>query len=194
VALEEHVDYWNEQGWVDPFSSREWTTRQSTYAEVLKNGNPYTPQMVVDGSSEFTGSRGQDALKSIGEAAQRPKAAVTLSQGSSNKPGNESFSVTVGKLPDTTKGSAEVWLAITESGLHKAVAGGENVGHDLHHAAIVRSMRKIGEAKGAGDTSFTGQTTISIRSDWKRENLRAVVFVQEKKNLHIVGAAQIPLH
>ena len=194
VALEEHVDYWNEQGWVDPFSSREWTARQSAYADVLKNGNPYTPQMVVDGSTEFTGSRGQEALKSIGEAAQQPKAAVTLSQANSNKAGHESFSVTVGKLPDTSKGAAaEVWLAITESGLHKAVTGGENVGHDLHHAAVVRSMRKIGETKGTGETSFTGEAAISVRSEWKRENLRAVVFVQEKKNLRIIGAAQIPL-
>ena len=195
LALEEHVDYWNEQGWFDPFSSREWTARQSAYAELLGNGNPYTPQMVVDGRAEFVGSHGQQALKSIAEAAQRPKAVVTLSEAGSSKAGSENFLVTVGKLSDTTKGgAAEVWLAITESGLHNAVTRGENAGHDLHHASIVRTMRKIGEAKGTGDTSFSGGVTISIRSEWKRENLRAVVFVQEKKNLRIIGAAQISLH
>ncbi|HYL86652.1 MAG TPA: DUF1223 domain-containing protein [Candidatus Angelobacter sp.] len=193
IALEEHVDYWNQLGWYDPFSSPDWTARQSAYAKPLGNGNPYTPQMVVDGSVEFVGSLAQQALKFISEAAQRPKTAVTLSQGNAAKPEKGDFSVSVGKLPGAAGGSADVWLAITESGLHSDVKGGENVGHDLHHAAIVRAMRQIGEAKGAGDTSFTGSATISLRKEWKRENLRAVVFVQEKKTLRIIGAAQISL-
>ena len=150
--------------------------------------------MVVDGSVEFTGNRTQQALKSISEAAQRQKIAVSLSQGSSGKPGKEEFAVSVGKLPDADKNlTAEVWLAITESGLHSAVTAGENAGHDLQHAAIVRSMRKIGEAKGAGETSFSTQVTVPLGAQWKRANLRAVVFVQEKKTLRIVGAAQLPL-
>src|SRR2546428_644665 len=53
IALEEHVDYWNDLGWTDPFSSRDWTERQYVYAGALRNGNPYTPQMVVDGAMEF---------------------------------------------------------------------------------------------------------------------------------------------
>ena len=56
IALEEHVDYWNSDGWIDPFSGREWTLRQQDYAETLKN-NPYTPQLVVDGHTELVGSR-----------------------------------------------------------------------------------------------------------------------------------------
>jgi len=194
LALEEHVDYWNDLGWFDPFSSREWTGRQNAYAAVLGNRNPYTPQMVVDGSAEFVGSRGQQALKSISEAAQRPKATVTVTQGNSSRRGSESFSVTVRKLSDVTKANiAEVWLAITEAGLHNRVTGGENVGHELRHSAIVRSMRKIGEAKAAEEPSFSGDATIPVRSEWRRENLHSVVFVQEKKSLRIIGAAQISL-
>src|ERR1700687_2952781 len=56
IALEEHVDYWNSLGWADPFSSRDWTSRQYVYSGVLGNVNPYTPQMVVDGRVEFVGS------------------------------------------------------------------------------------------------------------------------------------------
>jgi hypothetical protein len=195
IALEEHVDYWNDLGWSDPFSSSEWTERQYAYAGALGNGNPYTPQMVVDGSAEFVGSRTQQAVGSIAEAAARPKTAVTLSQGTSNKSGSENFSVQVGKLAASAKGgAAEVWLAITETGLHSAVTAGENAGREVRHAAIVRSLRKIGEAKEGGELAFSGEASIPLRAGWKRENLRAVAFVQEKKSKRILGAAEISLH
>ena len=193
VALEEHVDYWDDLGWRDPFSSHDWTVRQYEYAGVLGNENPYTPQMVVDGTSEFSGGRAQQALTTIAEAAARAKTVVSLSEGTSRKPGTENFSVQVGKLSSAKGGAADVWLAITETGLHSSVTRGENAGHELRHAAIVRSLRKIGEAKPDRDTGFSGEATIPIRSDWKRENLKAVLFVQEKKSLRILGAAEIQL-
>src|SRR5438445_6477847 len=47
ITLEEHVDYWDDQGWRDPFSSRDWTFRQNVYSGVLPTHNAHTPQMVV---------------------------------------------------------------------------------------------------------------------------------------------------
>ena len=78
IALEEHVDYWNNLGWTDPFSSESSTLRQYVYAETLGNGNAYTPQMVVDGQDEFVGSRERQARGAIGQAANRRKADVTI--------------------------------------------------------------------------------------------------------------------
>src|SRR5215467_5915336 len=112
IALEEHVDYWDELGWKDPFSSHDWTVRQYNYAGVLGNGNPYTPQMVVDGTVEFSGSRAQQAQRSVAEAASQAKTEVMVSPGTASKPGTEGFSVKVGKLSPSAKGGgAEVWLA-----------------------------------------------------------------------------------
>ena len=74
IALEEHVDYWDEQGWHDPFSSATWTARQYEYAGKLHNGNPYTPEMVVDGVAGFVGSRGVMARQEIAKAAAIKKA------------------------------------------------------------------------------------------------------------------------
>jgi len=192
IAMEEHVDYWNDLGWSDPFSSRDWTSRQYVYSGALGNGNPYTPQMVVDGTVEFVGSHTQKARHAILEAAGKTKLPVTLEQGNANKAATGSFSVEVGELEGAAKrDAAEVWLAVTETGLHSAVTRGENAGEDLHHAAVVRSMRKIGEAKADGETSFTGNANVPLQKEWKRENLRVVVFVQEKKSRRILGAAEI---
>jgi hypothetical protein len=188
------VDYWNELGWVDPFSSGEWTARQQVYAGVLGNGNAYTPQMVVDGKTEFVGSQSKKAWQAVQQAAAEQRARVTLRPGKSPDSGTESLSVSITRLPETAgRDTAEVWLAITETGLHSAVKRGENAGEDLHHAAVVRSIRKIGEAKAGDETSFSGDATVPLRTEWKRENLHSVVFVQGKKSRRIFGAAAIPV-
>src|SRR5216683_4802378 len=137
IALEEHVDYWNDLGWTDPFSSQDWTSRQYVYARTLGNGNAYTPQMVVDGTVQFVGSRTQQARESILKAAGKAKIPVALAQSDAVGTGKGKLSAKVGRLEGTTKGdAAEVWLAITETGLHSAVTRGENAGEDLHHAAV----------------------------------------------------------
>jgi hypothetical protein len=192
IALEEHVDYWNELGWVDPFSSREWTARQQVYAAVLGNGNAYTPQMVVDGKTEFVGSQSRKAWQAVQQAAAEQRARVILRPGNSPDSHTESLSVSITRLPETPgRDTAEVWLAITETALHSAVKRGENAGEDLHHAAVVRSIRKIGEAKAGDETSFSGDATVPLRAEWRRENLHSVVFVQGKKSRRILGAAAI---
>ena len=194
IALEEHVDYWNEQGWVDPFSGHEWTSRQYDYAGVLGNGNPYTPQMVVDGKTEFVGSQARKARQTIAESARAEKAQVMLAQKNSGKTGAESLSVKIGKLPERKRhDTAEVGLAITETGLHSAVKRGENAGKELHHAAIVRAIRKIGEAKGEVESSFAEDVSVPLQKEWKQENLTIVVFVQEKNGRQILGAAELPV-
>lgn len=48
VALSFHVDYWNDLGWDDPFSSPRWSHRQQTYGHELPS-RIYTPQLVVHG-------------------------------------------------------------------------------------------------------------------------------------------------
>jgi hypothetical protein len=195
IALEQHVDYWNNGGWIDPFSSSSATMRQYAYASALANGNAYTPQMVVYGQNEFTGSRSGQAGNVIEQAGSKKKAEVTvIGAKRDNVDNGDKFFVRVGAIPNLSSGdTAELWMAITETGLHSKVRGGENSGEDLHHAAVVRKMWKIGAAKDSGAASFSSEERIKIDRAWKRENARVVAFVQEKKSKKILGAGSTRL-
>lgn len=194
IALEEHVDYWDQLGWRDPFSSSDWTDRQRQYATALGSGGLYTPQMIVNGTTEFVGSRSRQAFDTINKAANTKTADVFLASNPDNSTGMPQLSIHVKKLTkEFDNSNVEVWLALTESGLHSAVTRGENAGEDLHHSSILRTLRRLGNIDSSKDPSFAEDITISIDSKWKRENLRAVVFLQEKKTRRILGAATLRL-
>ncbi len=194
IALEEHVDYWDELGWRDPFSSPEWTHRQREYASAFRNGSVYTPQMVVDGQSEFVGSRQRQSEKEVFDGARRAKTEVMVTPNGSAADGTTQLSVRVGKLTGSTGGDvAEIWLAVAENNLQSAVTSGENAGEHLRHTSVLRTLRKIGVAESNKDESFSGNSVVRLDHAWKRENTHVIVFVQERKTRKILGAAETEL-
>jgi hypothetical protein len=192
IGLEEHVDYWNHDGWIDPFSSAQWTQRQQNYASLIKQDS-YTPELVVDGRSQFVGNNPQQAEIEIDRAAHAIKTDVSISPGKADGKNSKQFSVSVGKIAGNLEGdTAEVWLAVTEDGLHSSVSLGENAGHVLHHVATLRLLQKIGVADaGAASASFSGTPMVKISSHWNPDNMHVIVFVQKKKSREILGAASM---
>lgn len=192
IALEEHVDYWNHDGWVDPFSSENWTARQQDYVYKLKVGTEFTPEMIVDGQTQVVGNDVAGAIALIAKAARQPHTEVSISAGNASGNDAQDFAVSVGNLAAARPGKTEeVWLAVTEDGLHSSVSAGENAGHKLYHAAILRSLTKIGTVDAAATSnSFTAEPRVRFSSHWNRANLRVVVFVQEKQTRHILGASE----
>ena len=194
IALEEHVDYWNHDGWTDPYSSADWTARQVEYVTRFKDKTPYTPQMIVNGETQLLGTVEQQVKQVVQQAAAQPKTEVALAIENSAPDGSEQIKVRVGKLMGSAdRDTAEVWLAVTESGLASSVSAGENAGKDLHHASVVRSLHKIGVAAPNSDSAFEASTRVKLKSSWKRQNVQVVVFLQEKKSMHMLGAASVTL-
>ena len=190
LVLEEHVDYWDQQGWVDPFSGVQWTERQQDYAAVRHDSGVYTPQMVVDGRTELVGSRERQARQAIADAASQTHVQITVTPLSSVKPDEPRFTVSIEKLAASASAErADVWLAVTETGLHSAVRAGENSGVDVHHAAVVRSLRKVGALDSGKDPAFIADVSVKLDRAWKRQNLRVIVFAQERRGRHILGSA-----
>jgi hypothetical protein len=201
IALAQHVDYWNNLGWADPFSTHESSERQGEYAEAFGNEGVYTPQMVVDGRAEFPGSNNGRALETIAQAAREPKADVQLARASEQNDAGDGLrlSVRIGTLPKLTDGdtatdgdAADVLLAVTESGLSSDVARGENAGRRLSHVGVVRRLTKIGYLNTASQP-FKSEPVVVLDKSWRRENLRAVVFLQEHTSKRVVGAASLKL-
>lgn len=190
IGLEEHVDYWNHDGWTDPYSSAQWTLRQQEYVAKLRGKGPYTPQMIVDGQKELVGNNTAEVRQSVQVAAQNEKIAVSIDAQTPANDGKQSFEVKVGKSGATIEQRrADVWLVATERGLSTPVKAGENKGKTLEHASIVRSLQKIGLAPSTDSGYYTANPQLKFRPDWKKENLRIVVFLQDRKTWRILGAA-----
>lgn len=192
IALEEHVDYWDHQGWIDPFSSSQWTQRQQNYAGEFGDHSVYTPELVVNGRAGFVGSHEGDAYRAVAAAVKQPRTTISVRLLPSEKHDHARLKIEIGKLQGAQAGDiAEVCVAITETALHSAVLGGENSGHDLHHAAVLRWLHKTGAANSSAEAAFTGAQDVKLDSGWKRTNLRVIAFVQEKRSRHILGAASV---
>src|SRR5581483_1685924 len=69
IVLSEHVDYWNHDGWKDPYSSALWSQRQSAYAQALRISDVYTPQLLVDGTAELRLANPQQISQTLQKAA-----------------------------------------------------------------------------------------------------------------------------
>jgi hypothetical protein len=161
IVLSEHVDYWDGLGWRDPYSGHANTQRQEAYARGFGIPGPYTPQMVIDGVTEFVGNDARRAMEEIARARSREKIGVHLARSAAG----------VQVQIDRAARSADVWLALADNSGTSQVASGENQGRRLHHVAILRSLRKIGAVKRGGGFA----QDIAVPADAGR----VIVFVQE---------------
>ncbi|HYX54431.1 MAG TPA: DUF1223 domain-containing protein [Candidatus Limnocylindrales bacterium] len=181
IPLGFHVDYWNHLGWRDRFSDAAYSKRQEEYARRFRLDGPYTPQTVIDGSSELVGNDKSGLAKAIASAAAQPQPAdVQLNLSVAGK-----LAV---KVLAPQSASGDVWLAITENNLSSQVSAGENIGHTLRHAAVVHEFRRIGALQNGG---FNTDIPIALQKDWKRNDLVISVFVQSAAQGPVLGAAAV---
>src|SRR3954471_23178271 len=78
VPIGLHVDYFNQLGWKDTFSSTAFTARQRSYSSLVGADNLYTPQIVVDGEEAIPGNEPALVRQAIDAAMRRPHWPVRL--------------------------------------------------------------------------------------------------------------------
>ncbi len=181
ITLGFHVDYFNDRGWKDEFSSPAFTDRQNKYVKRLKLDSIYTPQMIVDGQKQFVGSDGSQAASVIAKAAVpvKPNVDVELNE--------KRVEINVQNI--SKHEAATVYLAATENNIVSNVKAGNNGGKTLKHSSVVRALAEIATLT-SDQSGIKMSVNIKPSPQWKTENLRYVVFVQENESGRVIAAGR----
>jgi len=183
IVLSEHVTYWDHQGWRDPFSLEAMTQRQEEYVRLFALDSAYTPQAVVDGTSQFVGSDGRALLAAMSKAAAKPKMKLAIESASWDH-GTIRFAVRAEK----TDGS-KLTAVLAANATHSEVARGENAGRTLHHTAVVRVLKEM-DGGVADGRSLSLALTNAQRAGSTDGEMRLVVFATDSKSGRVIAAAE----
>jgi hypothetical protein len=184
IVLSEHVDYWNHDGWTDPFSSASITDRQGAYVRALGLKTAFTPQFLVYGTEELKAHNNEQVVQLLQKAASAPKVPMRLAS-VSVEPGNPA--IVRGRIESDVspeKHKADVYLAVALDHAESQVARGENGGRHLSHVAVVTELTKVGKLEpGKG----FGQDFLVKLPGPGPMNLRIVAFAQESGPGKVIG-------
>ena len=191
IPLAYHVDYWNHLGWADPFSTRQWSERQSDYARAMNLDGEYTPQMVISGAWQCGGSDAGSIERAV--AAVRSASPLGRTSIQTSLADHESrklqIKVTAQMLNTAGTGSHVVMLAIYENGLVSKIGAGENGGREITYDYTVRKLLPVFELDPAQRASVSKEITIDLDPSWSVHHLGVAAFIQDPTSLRIEGAS-----
>lgn len=181
--LSYHVDYWNRLGWKDRFSSAENSQRQQHYSHML-NSQVYTPQLVVNGKTEFVASNSNAVENAIQKAFFNSKnTSIDLSAKISQNQINIEYNAS---SADPKK---VLLISLIEKQSSTQVGKGENEGRHLQHWQIVHKQNIISLNK-----QQKGTATFSLPEHFSPENWEIIAFIQNTKTGEISGATKAILN
>lgn len=135
IALSCHVTYWNHLQWKDTLSTPFCTDRQRAYNRKIRNSRRvYTPQLVVNGESEFVGSDRRRAQKLLTETRGRNVHAVNFSY---------SYNILQLELETLSPAQYQLWLLSYQDRHTEHVERGENRGRTLAYHNVVRDAHQL---------------------------------------------------
>lgn len=180
VALEFHVDYWNDLGWPDRFADARYTARQQRQARHDGGSSVFTPQVVLDGRNWGGWYRG-------GHLTPPEPAALTLHVAAGDLSSNAlRISVAGDPASPGALGGYETYVAIIEDGLSTQVRAGENRGALLRHDHVVRAF--------AGPLALArSEVRLALPADVVRDHASIVAFAQAADTGKIAQVVALPL-
>lgn len=177
LALTYAVDYWDYLGWPDTFARPEFAQRQNAYRTALRVRNVYTPQVVVDGRRQASGTAAEAVQQAVDAAAadRAPPPQIEFRET------GDRVGVGSGRVP---AGGAEVWAVTYTPGPQTVtVSQGDNRGQAVRHVNVVRSLRKLG--------AWTGRPALYPLPPRAASGEAVAVLVQAKEDRRILSAAAL---
>jgi len=188
IVLSEHVDYWDQQGWPDPYASKAFTERQVAYERSLRIREPFTPQFIVDGAIDMRLSRRDRISEQLRAAAAAAKIPVSIESVSIGGGAAPVISGVVRVEGVTADRPCDLFVGVALDHADTQVLRGENRGQHLTHVAVLRDLVRVGAvAPGAASRqSFS----LELPSGLDGSALRVVAFVQRPGPGAVLGAAE----
>jgi hypothetical protein len=176
-----HVDYWNRLGWKDQFSNPEYSKRQNEYASYLHLKTVYTPQIVVNGKTEFVGSEENSLRNAIKNSLQKsPTAQLSLDivKASQNQ-------ATVKYNTEGTDKNTALLIVLVQKNAQTKVERGENGGRTLSHVQIVRKLQKVSL------NGNNGQADITLPNGFSQDKWEIIGLLQNTSTGAVTGASRV---
>jgi hypothetical protein len=177
-----HVDYWNYLGWKDAFSSGSYSERQKRYASFFQLNSVYTPEIVVNGKTEFVGSDKNKLQQVISQELKNNMAGTFAITATTADEKNVQV-----KLSATPPDNDLVNIALVQLQAKTQVKRGENTGKELLHINIVRAFKTIDPKAKQTSASFILPDGLGSKA------FSVIAFYQDKTSWHIDGVTEIPI-
>lgn len=188
VGISEHVTYWNNLGWSDPYSSETFTARQRIYSNRFRLDSVYTPQMVIDGAEQIVGDDPGALNRALLHEVGRPQMPLHIL----------SVSVISGALQvrfsangSIARGGAEIIAVLTDDFDQSNVGRGENSGRTLAHVSVARSLRQIALVHSATEKTVMLPLPASFHSGSGGHHL--ILFAQSANLGPVLGVDTKPI-
>lgn len=186
IVLSEHVTCWNHDGWKDPYSQELYTERQSNYVRALGLSTPYTPQVIVNGTSELRLNEPEQMKQVLLAASSAPRIPASITTLSVTRSGPPILRAHIEVDGGLLRRNADIVAVVALDHAKTQVAHGENGGKLLTHVAVAQELVKIGKLEKKKTLSQDIEIKLPLNTD--SQNLRLIVFVQEPGSGSVLGA------
>lgn len=168
IALSLPIDYWDYLGWKDTLADSRFSARQKAYSHARGDRGVYTPQAVVNGTTNVLGSD-RAGIENAAKRTQNTEGVMSVPVTMTMTGGQIKVSVA-----EADGRSGEIWICAVSKAVPITISRGENRGQQITYHNVVRNVLKVGDWNGKA-----GSWTVPLENITRDGVDAAAVYVQD---------------